>query len=436
MKYSILLPVETSSRELIYKLFLAKKFALHNFDVFIGSKKNIWEMFDEIQPFIYFDKGYHENISENSIYKKVKDRGFLINLDEEGGVDFSDFHTLNRRFPKLLFDYSNIIFLWGKQQYNFLKKNRNNFDENKVFVSGHPRFELLKDKYCYLYQNEVKTIKNKFRKFILINSNTKYANHINGEEFLYLNYGHRVKSLKSRIDYDIMKFNVMNSLIKTLASELDYNIVIRPHPEEKIQTYMGLFSDYKNVHTLYEYNAIPWILACEALIHYDCTTAVEAFFLGKTAIAYAPNINMDLSPVQPLDISVKVGSESDVLKLIKQNDLFNPTSIQKQVAEEFFSWELHSNDIIVEEVVKMVKSSNQQFKEKEYRYSFLLNTLMDALRVLKQSVLGGNELGKNKIGLLADKKYVLDLFEKINDNGNESYPKIKKIKNELYLISN
>ena len=40
-----------------------------------------------------------------------------------------------------------------------------------------------------------------------------------------------------------------------------------------------------------EGNVVPWILASQAVIHNGCTTGVEAYVLGVSAISYRPTVN-------------------------------------------------------------------------------------------------------------------------------------------------
>ena len=116
----------------------------------------------------------------------------------------------------------------------------------------------------------------------MINLNTKYANHINGENFLHANYGHRISNLAERIAYDKSKLKWNLELIDLLKST-PYNIIIRPHPEENAEYYRReRYINEKTIFTIYDDNVIPWIMACDYMIHNDCTTAIECALLGKT----------------------------------------------------------------------------------------------------------------------------------------------------------
>ena len=45
---------------------------------------------------------------------------------------------------------------------------------------------------------------------------------------------------------------------------------------------------HDNVHVVAEGNVVPWLMACDVLVHNGCTTAVESYILGRPVIAYVP----------------------------------------------------------------------------------------------------------------------------------------------------
>jgi hypothetical protein len=65
-------------------------------------------------------------------------------------------------------------------------------------------------------------------------------------------------------------------------------IVIRPHPSEQLEPWKAKVGKLPNVEVIREGNVAEWILASEICIQHNCTTGVEAYCLGKTAIAYRP----------------------------------------------------------------------------------------------------------------------------------------------------
>ena len=59
-----LLPIETTSRELDYKIFISCLLAEKGSKVFIGSKSKIF-ILNCFESFTYLDKGFHFGNSEN-----------------------------------------------------------------------------------------------------------------------------------------------------------------------------------------------------------------------------------------------------------------------------------------------------------------------------------------------------------------------------------
>ena len=74
---NILLPVETASRELIYKTYLCNELATQGFDCYLGKKTDIYYIIKKLKNYIYIDKGYHKGISE-TIYDKIKKQNGII----------------------------------------------------------------------------------------------------------------------------------------------------------------------------------------------------------------------------------------------------------------------------------------------------------------------------------------------------------------------
>ena len=100
---NILIPLETSSRELLYKVYLCQLLALKGFNCYLGKKGSISYLMKKMRGYICLDKGYHEKVSEK-LYDQIKEnKGIIINLDEEGAVDYSDNSILLSRYSEKMF---------------------------------------------------------------------------------------------------------------------------------------------------------------------------------------------------------------------------------------------------------------------------------------------------------------------------------------------
>ena len=116
-----LLPIETTSRELDYKIFISCLLAEKGSEVFIGSKSKIFYFLNCFESFTYLDKGFHFGNSENIFNQLKKKKAVILSLDEEGAIDFSDGSALNKRYSPGLFNEVNKVYFWGKAQFNMEK---------------------------------------------------------------------------------------------------------------------------------------------------------------------------------------------------------------------------------------------------------------------------------------------------------------------------
>lgn len=355
--YKILFPVETAARELLYKLVLASRFAILGHECYVGSKREIYSLFSLVSPFVYFDKGYHPKASE-AIYKEVKRYGGLIvNLDEEGGVDFKHSKTIAARYPEEIFDLCDLIFLWGSAQYDFLKSERKNFQEEKVVVSGHPRFELLKSKLHSLYQSDVERIKKKFGDYILLNTNMGFGNNVRGDEFVRENYGSRILNLEKIMEFDTRKLQKIISLVSKLSGKTNSAIILRPHPEENQKIYQDAFKGLANVHVVYEGSVIPWLIGAEVMIHPDCTTGIESLMVGKRPISLLPKCDESLCTYATVELSRSFKDE-DVLVdyLAEKKYKYETVDTNEPLLRQYFAYDINSSDLILSEVSRLILS--------------------------------------------------------------------------------
>lgn len=352
MKAVILMPIETSSRELMGKVMLAHRFAGAGSTVYLGSKAETLAWSKCTPGAIFFDKGYHEGVSEG-IYRLLKTRGLKIaSLDEENAVDFKDFQQLNLRFPDRILNFFDLIFLWGQKQYAYLETNRKNFSVENTFVTGHPRFELLSRKFRHLYEAEVKALNKKYGDFILVNTNFGLGNNVKGSKFVFKNYGKRFPQLPQLFRYQEGQVKNFIELVQFLAVNLQKNIVLRPHPEECHQKYLAALKDNDNVFVVNDGSVIPWIIASSKMIHHDCTTAIEAVMLQKNPLAYTNGLDQDLVTDIPLRIGYKYEKKEQLLKHLLDNNS-KPLQQNLELLDKYFSFRFDTTDEIVIKVLSL-----------------------------------------------------------------------------------
>ena len=430
---NILIPIEISSRELSYKIYLSHLLALKGFKCYLGYKSIIWHLTEKMQGYIYFDKGYHKGISDK-IYDSVKkNKGVIISLEEEGAVDYPDNQTLLTRYSRNLFSAADLVFLWGIHQSNYF--NDRFAEDKKVVVSGHPRFQLLKEKYHLLYQDEVDALKSEYGEFILMSLNMVYGNNIMGDDYILDEYGSWFDNIQSIVDFDKKKFDTFISLAKDIANRTNKTVIIRPHPEENIESYKTLLSDYNNIRVIFKGSVIPWLIAAEIMIHPDCSTGIESFFLGKKPISYLPeNYPQELVTRLPLEASFRFTNQKKLIDfLINQTyrDI-EPDLKSNKFIEDGFSYSKDSGKIIVDNIIQLRDDWQSKLNNQDFDKIFLpnINSLFRTrLRFLRSSFLGRNKLkGYNHSNI----KIIKNNLTKLNNEFNQV--KIRELSNRLFLF--
>ena len=356
-KIDILIPVETSSREVPYKTYLCHLLAQKGFRCYLGSKAGIIGLFNSKKNFIYLDKGYHAGVSDK-LYLQIKEReGIIISLDEEGGVDYADNSTLISRYSPELFNHAEVVFFWGKYQHDFISSRLGS--KTQMEVSGHPRFDLLKPNFHYLYDDDSILLKKKYGNFVLVNTNMGFGNNHRGDDFVKENYGRRIGNIKDVIAFDKEKLEAYLNLVEDLSKELEMNIIIRPHPEENQVVYSNAFKNSRNVSVNSKGSVVPWLMAADTMIHPDCTTAIESLMIGKIPYSFLPNkYPKNLVTHLPVKASIICQSAQEIIKNIQLNDNISRVVRYADYSflEDYFSFASDSSESIASIISAHFKS--------------------------------------------------------------------------------
>ncbi|MBH5401211.1 hypothetical protein HZZ13_26000 [Bradyrhizobium sp. CNPSo 4010] len=97
----------------------------------------------------------------------------------------------------------------------------------------------------------------------------------------------------------------------------DVHFVLRPHPFENIRSYDAL-GVYPNFEVRQEGTSIEWINGARLLIHQNCSTAIEAMMLDVEPLSMEWFNTPSLRVQAAAQVSRPVGSESDLIALVKQ----------------------------------------------------------------------------------------------------------------------
>lgn len=279
------LPVESTLRELDYKLNLARYFSHAGFKIVLGNPPFIRDelKYGNYKGF-FLEKG--ANPTEN-YYKDLRTKGIhLYDLSDEGNAKPVYSITYEPAVNALL--QMNRIFLWGEaQRSDLIARNHNESLQEKYYVIGSPMFDLCCAKYRqYHVKSRPKSLP---ENYILVNTNFGDCNGYNIEEQLKACIGMSVESYESMVkrhESEAEQFATFKEWLDEIISSFPNEIfVIRPHPVEIQENYEKLFGKYSNVIVSKEGNANQIIASAKVVMHKDCTTAFQSYLMRVPVVA-------------------------------------------------------------------------------------------------------------------------------------------------------
>ena len=388
-------PIETKVRDFDSRLLTALELIDDNINCFIGSKVSVLNNLKNFTAPIVFDKGLS---NDDFLYKQLKKIGvhFVVMGEENGLFDEKAFYpNLISQYPKKVVPYCNASFEWGNIQKNWL--NKYFFDSYKIrdfnfITTGNPRFDLLKNKFKFFFENKTLQLREKYNNYILINTNFTIANDLRGGRGFIFHL-----SKKGNITLHKYFSQLLNSYIETvkyLANNLkDLNIVLRPHPTEGSAIYEKAFKNLKNVFVDdCSRNVHELIMASQLIIHHDCTTAIESYLAKKKVISYRPIQNelreyfdkSYLHQTLPINLSYKVKNKEELLKLIINKNKKN--NITEENNRKIEGWIENSieNKYAYMEIANYIKKNVSFFydnfiKQKKLNLNFFHNYNINSL---------------------------------------------------------
>jgi surface carbohydrate biosynthesis protein len=288
----LILPVETQVREFDAKLLLACVAAERGIPAYIGFQNRIRDRITTLPPGIFIAKGFAS--------KKAKIMGILTGLgheiyawDEEGLVHQPPPIYHDRRISKKSLEYLSGLFAWG-DDYKEMVEAFPHYDGTPIYCTGNPRVDLLRPEVRAFYDAAVGEIRDRFGRFILLNSSFGTSNLATGKPTeRQKGTAPSVRDTKSwwqgQLAYRVELFELYREMTGKLAARFpDRTFLVRPHPAESLATWRDYAADFPNLAIEHEGNVTPWLMACDMMIHNGCMTGIEGALLGTPVIAYQP----------------------------------------------------------------------------------------------------------------------------------------------------
>lgn len=344
------LPMEIAVRELNSRLLIAIMAVERGMEVVLGQKWLMEHNMPAMPPGAWIFKTLSKRDAREM--KRAKSFGNMLGSIDEEVPAYSegsgDMLWVSREAVSLC----DRIFCLGQEHFNSFVAKWPDLTNN-LLITGNPRWDYLRPELRALLRERAAPIKQAHGKFILINTNSGNVNsNKKSIEEIYSGYvrdGKLDPSSQHFVNHwnDFMAFENSNlAAMEPLARRLsktfpDFQIVIRPHPAERVDFYENAVAGLPNAKVVFEGPVAPWLEACDLLIHTDCTTGVEAFALGKPAICYE-TIDLPLhSWLLSGRLSVKVKTEDQLidaaLKLLSGKPTDFPTVEMKRLYDHFIA---------------------------------------------------------------------------------------------------
>jgi len=372
----IYLPIETTKRELISRMSFAIESAQAGWEPIFASKTDFLRKIKFLKSGHYIGKSLQPGNYKH--YKQIKSYGNSISVFDEEGLFSFDQQFSNRRIGQNNFELIENYFLWGEENRNELLMKFKSVEE-KLVLAGNQRIELLKEPMINLFLDNANKIKEKYGSFILVTTKFPKVNFIKRpdlQDFVehqiqkgWLFNNHLVECATKSHNHEKQNLKHLISLVQNLSiKKPKETIIVRPHPNEDYSTYDEAFKKFKNIKIIKDHdNTNNWIAASKYLIHFNCTTGLEAFLLNKRSFNFMPFKDESVEYNLLKEITEVVRSENDINKIDLNFDKSIP-SYEKKL-EKLEKYIHNVNDKKFSEIVLKQLSKNPNYGKNIDRYT-------------------------------------------------------------------
>lgn len=290
--------------------------------VVLGETASIRNGIDIIEPDVWIRGGLSRSKKKIDTVRLLKNSGGnLVIIESEGGLTGDSKYkktSINDEMSK----YVDLHFAWGDRQTNLINEELQDYDVAQT--TGNPRFDLLTEDLRGVYAQESRKYRKKYSQYILVALNFAIANRDSSPEH---NFD------KEQVTYQEKLLSEFTETVQKLSSEVDCNIILRPHPREDTTTYKNQFKDNDGIYINKRGSVRPWILGAKAVIHKSSTTGVESALLGTPVFSYRPLRNEVYDAELPILVSEEVTNYEDLLQALNRDLAGNSVSLSPAVRE-------------------------------------------------------------------------------------------------------
>ena len=187
-----------------------------------------------------------------------------------------------------------------------------------------------------------------------------------------------IKLYEDYINFQKENMKLSIEFIKQFPNKFpNKKLIIRPHPNEKVDIWFELAKNLKNVEVVFDDESTSsWIAACNFIITSNCTTSIESFMLNKKSINLINKSYEKNQFLAPKLVSKNIFNLEDLNKTVEN---FNP--VFDEIEKDNINIELskiiyNCSDKIcsAENMIKIINNKIENYKEsKKDRFENIFN---------------------------------------------------------------
>jgi surface carbohydrate biosynthesis protein len=298
MAQRVCLIVDHPLRDLDGLVLVAAELARRNVEVFLVPMYHRHEVFLLRSDIVLVNYIRFANVG---FIESCRRLGIRVGvLDTEGGVQ-KDVHAFARRICPYL-DRVSLYCTWGRTQLEALRACHANGEA--VVATGCPRYDFAAPPWREAIRDGAPGMNG----LILVDTNFPIINP------QFQSHQREAVELVKEMRFDRGYVDeLVRQTLRARAELVDATrylatrfprttVVVRPHPFEDPRPYEPLFRQHGNVQVIQEGTVFEWISKAAVVVHHNCSTAVEAFLMGREPLHIAW-IDTPLL-VQPVSVAV------------------------------------------------------------------------------------------------------------------------------------
>jgi surface carbohydrate biosynthesis protein len=256
---------------------------------------------------------------------KLIDAGIAYSiLDTEGGIfmklENSKETTYTMTLVKSPYIRANVsqVFLWGKELFDQLSE-RKTYPLSRMHCIGTPRMDFYHGSFEDYFGPALREREKTGRPMILINTsfagnNPKFSNREKEAAMLVKRFGYTkefIANLLDQFDLVLKEYIKLTNYLAQAFPRVDF--ILRPHPFESLEIYKQELGHIPNVKIEGRDTVARWIWESKALIHYECSTALESAFAKRPTFSLS-----QFKDIRPVEAIRKVTDYCDSFEDMKE----------------------------------------------------------------------------------------------------------------------